>query len=209
MAVDPGTPGLLVTPSVVTVTTTAISGRLGLALPGWTTSVNPGAPAQASFSVDAAQLQSSMIAALSAPYVAAGSAPPSQVMWYDHDGSVLVSLSATTVTLLDGVVLVAFSLQSDQVTGQVIVALSVGTSASGMLVGTENRPRGLAQLVDRWGDPATAAAWSALLNVVQALAQQGGADGNGAAFIPASITATTAQLSVLPQARQAMDSTGS
>ncbi len=187
---------------------TAVTGRLGLAVPSWTTSVSPGTLAQNPFSVDAAQLQASMISSLSAPYAAAGSAPPGQVVWYDYDGSVLVNLSATTVTLLDGIVLVAFSLQSDQVTGQVIVSLSVGTSASGMLIGTESRARGLAQLADRWGGAATAAAWSALLDVAQGLAQQGGADGNGAAFIPASMTVTPAQLTVLPQARQAMDSAG-
>jgi hypothetical protein len=185
---------------------TVVTGRIGLAIPVWTTSVSPGTLAQAPFSVDAAQLQSSMISSLSAPYAAAGSVLPGQVVWQDHDGSVLVNLSATTVTLLDGVVLVAFSLQTDQATGQVIVPLSVGTGASGMLIGTESRPRGLAQLADRWGEAATAAAWSALLDVVQGLAQQGGADGNGAAFIPASATVTPAQLTVLPQARQAMDS---
>jgi len=187
---------------------TSATGRLGLAVPVWTTSVSPGTLAQTPISLDAAQLQSSMISSLSAPYAAAGSALPGQVVWYDYDGSVLVNLSATTVTLLDGVVLVTFSLQSDQVTGQVIVPLSVGTGTSGMLIGTESQARGQTQLVDRWGETSTAAAWSALLDVAQALAQQGGADGNGAAFIPGSVTATPAQLTVLHQARQAMDSGG-
>lgn len=207
MAADPEEPDVLAPQSAIGLGAAAI-GRLGLALPNWTTSVSPGTLAQAPVSVDAAQLQSSMILSLSGPYAAAGSALPSQVTWYDHDGRVLVDLAATTVTLLDGVVLVAFSLQSDQATGQVIVPLSVGTGTSGMIVGTENRARGLEQLADRWGESATAAAWSALLDVAQGLAQQAGADGNGAAFIPASVTATPTQLTVLAQARQAMDSAG-
>ncbi len=207
MAAGPKEPDALAPQPELSLGTVGI-GRIGLAVPTWTTSVNPGTLAQSPFSVDGAQLQSSMISSLSAPYAAAGSAPPSQVVWYDYDGSVLVNLSATTVTLLDGVVLVAFSLQSDQVTGQVIVPLIVGTGASGMLIGTESGARGLTQLADRWGEAATAAAWSALLEVAQGLAQQGGADGNGAAFIPASITVTPTQLTVLPQARQAMDSAG-
>lgn len=185
------------------------AGRLGLSLPTWASDVSPGTPAQAPVTIDAAQLQSSMISALSAPYTAAGASPPAAVVWFDHDGEVTVNLASTTVTLLDGLVLVALALQSDQTgAGQVIVPLSVGTEANptGMLIGTENRPRGLLALVDRWGEAATAAAWSALLDVAQTVAQQGGADANGAPFIPVSITAATTGFAVLPQARQAMDS---
>lgn len=197
-------------PAVDVVTVGVVNvGRLGLSLPTWTTNVSPGATAQSSVTIDAAQLQSTMVSALSAPYAAAGASPPTEVAWFDYDGEVTVNLAATTVTLLDGLVLVALTLQSDQTgTGQVIVPLSVGTQASptGMLIGTENRPRGLLALVDRWGEAATAAAWSALLDVAQTLARQGGADANGAPFIPVSITAATTGLTVLPQARQAMDS---
>jgi hypothetical protein len=184
-------------------------GRLGITLPAWTTDVSAGATAQSSVTIDAAQLQSSMISALSAPYTSAGAAPPAEVAWFDYDGEITVNLAATTVTLSDGLVLVALTLQSDQTgAGQVIVPLSVGTQANptGMLIGTENRPRGLLALVDRWGEAATAAAWSGLLDVAQTLARQGGADANGAPFIPVSITAATTGFTVLPQARQAMDS---
>lgn len=184
-------------------------GRLGLSLPTWTTDVSPGATAQSSVTIDAAQFQLSMISALSAPYAAAGASPPAEVAWFDYDGEVTVNLAATTVALLDGLILVALALQSDQTgAGQVIVPLSVGTQANptGMLIGTENRPRGLLALVDRWGEAATAAAWNALLDVAQTLARQAGADANGAPFIPVSITAATTGFTVLPQARQAMDS---
>lgn len=199
------------TASTVAVGAIGTVGRLGLAPPNWTTVVSPGATAPAPVTIDAAQLQASMVAALPAPYAAAGATAPAQVVWYDHDGDVLVELSATTVSLQDGMVLVTFSLQSDQTgAGQITVPLSVGTPANptGMLIGTEIRPRGTVQLVDRWGQAATAAAWSALLDVARTLAQQGGADANGAPFIPVSITATSAELAVLPQARQAMDVAG-
>ncbi len=188
-----------------------ILGSIGLAPPTWTTNVSPGTAAQSPVTIDAAQLQASVISALSAPYADPGATPPAEVTWFDHDGEVMVNLAATTITLLDGLVLAALELSSDQTgTGQVIVPLGVGTPANptGMLVGTENRPRGLLQLVDRWGDAATAAAWSALLDVAQTLAQQAGADANGAPFIPASVTASTTAFAVLPQARQAMDSIG-
>jgi hypothetical protein len=206
---DPPRPDTAI--STVGVTSIDTIGRLGLSIPPWTTNVNPGATTQSPVAIDATQLQSSVTSALSARYAPVGASPPAQVIWFDHDGEVMVNLAATSVSLLDGLVLIALELTSDQTgLGQIVVPLSVGTPTNpvGMLIGTESRPRGLLQLVDRWGQAAIAAAWSALLDVAKTLAQQGGADPNGAPFIPSSITATSLEFSVLPQARQAMDSVG-
>jgi peptidoglycan hydrolase-like protein with peptidoglycan-binding domain len=182
-----------------------------LHLPTWVSPVAPGTVAPQPVTIDQPTLQSAMISALGTPYVPAGATPATQVQWFDHDGEVLVHLDATVVNLLSGLVLVALTLETDQTgAGQVTVPLTVGIPGqpTGLLVGTEVRPRGPLVLVDRWGESATAGAWKALLDVASTLARQGGADANGAPFIPAGMTATPLQFSVLPQSRHAMDSVG-
>ena len=185
--------------------------RSVLRLPTWASTVAPGTLAPQPITVDQPTLQAAIVSALATPYAPVGAAPPAQVVWFDHDGDVLVHIGATEVSLFDGLVLVALTLETDETgLGQLSVPLTVGTPAQpvGLVVGTELSPRGPSLLVDRWGEAATAAAWNALLDVAGHLAEQGGADSNGVPFIPASMTATPQQFAVTPQARQAMDSVG-
>jgi hypothetical protein len=180
-----------------------------LRLPTWVSPVAAGTLAPQPATIDQPTLQAAIISALGTPYAPPGGAPPTEVIWFDYDGEVLVHIGATVVSLGDGVVLVALTLEAQETgLGQLVIPLVVGTPAQpvGLVVGTETRPRGPSLLVDRWGEAATAAAWGALLEVARNLAQQGGADGNGAAFVPAAMTATAQQFAVLTQARQAMDS---
>jgi hypothetical protein len=185
---------------------------LNLPIPSWFTQSNPGSVA-GPITVSAAQLQTSIIAALGSRYAPPGGTAPLEVVWYDHDGEVLFIISDTVVNLMDGLVLVALTLQTDQTgQGQVTVPLGVGTTSQpvGMTVASELRPRSPTPLlVDRWGDAATAAAWGALLDVAKTLAEQAGADSNGAPYVPAAMSAATTGFTVTPQARQAMDSVGS
>jgi hypothetical protein len=130
------------------------------------------------------------------------------VIWYDHDGEVLVHLDQTVVALDDGVVLVALTLETDQTgTGQLTVPLVVGTRqfAAGLLVMTESRPRGPVALVDRWGDSAVAVAWRGLVDATHALALQAGVDAFGARLVPGAISTDGKTLTVVPQARHALD----
>jgi hypothetical protein len=154
------------------------------------------------------QLQPLLIASLGSVYVATDASPPPQVIWYDHDSEVLVHLDRTVVELDDGLVLVALTLETDQTgVGQLAVPLSIGSAqlAAGLVVVTESRPRGPAALVDRWGDAAVAAAWRALLDAVHSLALPAGVDTSGARLIPGAISCDGKSLSVVPQARHAID----
>jgi hypothetical protein len=185
---------------------------LNLPIPAWFTQSTPGSVA-GPITVSAAALQTSIIAALGSRYAAPGGTAPQQVVWYDHDGEVLFTIGDTVVNLMNGLVLVALTLQTDQTgPGQVTVPLGVGTPSQpvGMTVATELRPRSpIPLLVDRWGDAATAAAWGALIDVAKTMAEQAGADSNGAAYVPGAMSATSTGFTVTPQARQAMDSVGS
>jgi hypothetical protein len=159
-------------------------------------------------SVTAQQLQPLIIAALGTQSVAVDQPAPSEVVWYDHDGEVLVDLGRTLVRLLPGVVLVALMMETDQTgAGQVVVPLSVGTpqQPAGLLVATEGKPRGPVALVDRWGEAAVAATWSALLQAAHALALHSGIDTFGARLVPGAISTDGQTFSVLPQARHTID----
>ncbi len=154
------------------------------------------------------QLQQLLIGSLGSLYVAADVSPPPQVIWYDHDSEVLVHLDRTVVKLDDGLVLVALTLETDQTgAGQLTVPLSIGSAqqAAGLVAVTESRPRGPVALVDRWGDATIAAAWRALLDAVHALALQAGVDTSGARLVPGAVTCDGTTLSVVPQARHAID----
>jgi hypothetical protein len=169
--------------------------------------VPPGGLAQP-VTVTLEPLQSLLISSLGALYLAEDVNPPQQVIWYDHDSEVLVHLDRTVVRLDNGVVLVALTLESDQTgVGQLTVPLSVGSAqlAAGLVVVTESRPRGPAALADRWGDAVIAAAWRALLDAVHTLALQAGVDTSGARLIAGAISCDGQTLSVVPQARYAID----
>jgi hypothetical protein len=169
--------------------------------------VPPGALAPP-VSVTADQLLPLLTASLGSLYVAPDVSPPPQVIWYDHDSEALVHLDRTVVRLDDGLVLVALTLQTDQTgAGQLTVPLSVGSAQlpAGLVTVTESRPRGPAALADRWGGAAVAAAWRALLDTAHSLALQAGVDTSGARLVPGAVSCDGKTLSVLPQARHAID----
>jgi hypothetical protein len=172
--------------------------------------VKPILPGQAAppVAVPATAVEQLTIAALGSAYTTAGQPSLAQVIWQDGDGEVLVHLDQTKVVLFPGLVLVALTLETDETgSGQLVVPFAVGSPSSpaGLLAVTEERPRGPAQLVDRWGQAAIAAAWLALLDVAHGLALQSGVDTDGARLIPAAITTNGSVLSVIPQARHPGD----
>jgi hypothetical protein len=148
------------------------------------------------------------IAALGARYAAVGHPAAAQVIWQDADGEVLVHLDQTKVVMFPGLILVALTLETDETgKGQLVVPFAVGspTSPAGLLVATEQRPRGPDQLVDRWGESAIAAAWLALLDLAHGLALQSGVDADGSRLIPGAIVCDGTSFSVVPQARHQRD----
>lgn len=170
----------------------------------------PVPPGQAAppVTVPASAVRHLTIAALSSAYAAPGQPPPAKVIWQDGDGEVLVHLDQTMVEMFPGLILVALTLETDETgPGQLVVPFAVGSpgSPAGLLAVTEQQPRGPVQLVDRWGQAATAAAWLALLDVFHGLALQSGVDTNGARLIPGAISTDGSGLSVVPQARHPGD----
>ncbi len=171
------------------------------------TPVAPGATAPP---VDIRQgsVQRLTVAALGAAYVPTADTPPTEVIWHDHDGEVLVHLDRTQVVMFPGLVLIALTLESDQTgAAQLIVPFAVGSpeNPAGLIAVTEPRPRGPQALVDRWGQAAIAAAWQALLDVAHGLSLRAGVDQDGARLIPGALSTDGTALSVIPQARHAAD----
>ena len=126
------------------------------------------------------------------------------VIW-EHAGSeLLVHTGRTRIEVLDGVVLVGVTVESDQLgETEVVVPFAVGTAEqlAGMIATTERRPRGPDPLVDHWGDALIAAAWDALLAVAEELSSQIGVDETGSPLRPGALVAAAGTLSVVPQAR--------
>jgi hypothetical protein len=167
----------------------------------------PGATASP-IEITQTSVQTLTTAALGAAYVPAGDTPPTQVIWQDHDGEVLVHVDQTQVVMFPGLVLVALALESDETgAGQVIVPFAVGSPEipAGLVAVTEPNPRGPQTLVDRWGQSAIAAAWQALLDVAHGISLQVGVDQDGARLIPGALSTDGTTLSVTPQARHAAD----
>ena len=158
--------------------------------------------------VQASAVTGLTVAAIGARYAEPGQPPPAKVIWQDGDSEVLVHLDKTETVIFPGLVLVALTLEADETgPGQLVVPFAVGSpdSPAGLVAVTEARPRGPAQLVDRWGEAATAAAWLALIDVAHGMALQSGTDTAGARLIPGAISCDGSVLAITPQARQPAD----
>jgi hypothetical protein len=95
------------------------------------------------------------------------STAPAQVVWVDGGDEVLVHLDSTSTQIVDQTVLVSIDLESDQ-TGRtpLVVAFALPpTQEAGLVVATDEYPRGNGLLASRWGRAVQAAAWSAMLTL--------------------------------------------
>lgn len=103
-----------------------------------------------------------------------GSLPPTQVpskvVWVDHGDEVLVHLDSVKTKVVDGKLLVAIDLETDQ-TGRtpLVVTFALGgiNDPAGLVAVTEQYPRGNELLASRWGEALQAAIWSGLLDLAQ------------------------------------------
>jgi hypothetical protein len=151
--------------------------------------------------IDAASFQKLLVAAATQ-----GSSGP--IVWQQNQSELLVSPAQMTVKLDDGLVVVSIPVSCDQVQPALVqVPFAVGGKASpaGMIVATEEKPRGPEAIVGIWGEALVAFAWQAVLAVLTKIASKAGVDTDGAGLIPAAITAGTDGLHVLTQARQTFD----
>jgi hypothetical protein len=110
--------------------------------------------------------------------------PPKKVVWVDGGDSVLVHLDSTTTQIVGQTVLVSIDLESDQ-TGRtpLVVAFALpADDAAGLVVATDEYPRGNGLLASRWGAAVQAAAWSALLSLASDHAAERGLAPRGLAI---------------------------
>lgn len=99
---------------------------------------------------------------------AAASTTPAQVVWVDGGDEVLVHLDSTSTQIVGQTVLVSIDLECDQ-TGRtpLVVAFALpSTEQAGLVVATDEYPRGNGLLASRWGGAVQAAAWSAMLTLI-------------------------------------------
>ena len=139
-----------------------------------------------------------------------GAPLPDSVLWQDGADALLVDLVHSQVQLGDGQVTVVIPVRCDQLVrgvGQVRVLFAVGSPRrpAGMLAAASTHPEGPPVVVDRWGEPLTALAWQALLDLARAVAVHAGRDTDGAGLVPVALAASPDGLVVLPQARHPID----
>ena len=67
------------------------------------------------------------------------------------------------------------------------------------------RPDGPPLLVEQWGAVLVAAVYRAVLDIVSATAATAGVDTDGTALLPGAVSSDGERLTVIPQARHAID----
>ena len=130
------------------------------------------------------------------------------VIWTKDESELQVITGKVTVELSDGLILVNIPVTCDQAgsaTVQVPFAVGGPTSPAGMLVATEEHPRGPDAIIAVWSDALLAFAWKLLMSVATRSAAAAGTDTDGAGLIPAALTANADGVNVLTMARQAFD----
>jgi hypothetical protein len=129
-------------------------------------------------------------------------------VWVKDNSELLVLTGKVSVRLDDGLLVVTVPVSCDQ-TGDVPIQVpfAVGGEGqpAGMIIATEARPRGPAEIVDLWGEALTAFAWRTLLAVTTQSASDSGEDADRAGLIPAALTASGGGLRLATMARHAFD----
>jgi hypothetical protein len=140
--------------------------------------------------------------------VDAADAGGGDVIWVEGDDELLVHATRVRVVFREGIALVGIPVHTEQ-TGEVevVVPFALGSPDEplGLTAATEPTPRGPAELVEVWGDPFIATAWSALLRVAGGVAAGAGVDGHNLPLHPAALYAGREGLTVTPQARHSFD----
>jgi len=99
--------------------------------------------------------------------------PASAVVWLDGAAELLIRADAVRLACLDSLLLVGVPVFCEELgDAEVVVpfALAQPTAAGLLRAATETLPRGPAQIVERWGEEITGAAWEALVALADAVA---------------------------------------
>jgi hypothetical protein len=130
------------------------------------------------------------------------------VLLVDGESELLVDPARSRARIGDGLILVVLGVECDQ-TGpvEVTVPFAVGSDAAtaGMVMATEQVPRGPAVITVRWGEALVAMAWEALVAVTAGLSRHVGTDLDAAPLIPGALVAEPGSLTVVSQARHEAD----
>jgi hypothetical protein len=138
---------------------------------------------------------------------AAASSNQGVEVWTKDDSALVVATGKVTLNLADGLVIVQIPVWCDQIEATVQVPFAMGgaNTPSGMLVATEETPRGPDAIITGWSEALIAFAWKTLLTVVTQVAAATGKDQDGAGLIPAALTATPDGVRILTMARHPFD----
>jgi hypothetical protein len=133
------------------------------------------------------------------------------VLLVDGDSELLVDPGRSRVRVGEGIVLVVLAVECDQ-TGpaEVTVPFAVGSDggAAGMVMATEQVPRGPAIVTARWSEALVAMAWEALVAVTAGVSRHAGTDLDVAPLIPGALLAAPGSITLVPQARHETDRLG-
>jgi hypothetical protein len=152
--------------------------------------------------IAAASLQQLITAA------AAEGSTAGQQVWTNGPSELAVITGKIAVALDDGLVVVTIPVSCDQLSSasiQVPFAMGGKDTPAGIVVATEERPRGPALIVDLWGEALTAYAWRLLITLMHRVSLQSGVDQDGAGLVPIAFTAAKDGITVLPMARHTFD----
>jgi len=129
-------------------------------------------------------------------------------VWVDGDSELALHTANARVALVPGAILVGLAVECNQ-TGpvEVTVPFAIGgkDTTTGMVMSAPSRADGPPTVVDRWGSVLLAAAYRALLDVATAAAATAGVDRDGRALIPGAMSTDGSTLTIVPQARHAID----
>jgi hypothetical protein len=132
-------------------------------------------------------------------------------VWQNLDSEVAVHVQESRAALREGLVIAGLRMRCEEIEeSELVVPLAAGTEQepSGMVLVSEAVARGPDLLVDVWGESAVAACWAAVVEVARAVSAAAGRDRECGPLLPGAIFAADGQITVVPQARHAIDHGG-
>jgi hypothetical protein len=129
-------------------------------------------------------------------------------VWQNLDSEAAVHVQESRVALREGLVIAGLRMRCEEIDeSELVVPLAAGTEKepSGMVLVTETAARGHALLVEVWGEVAVASCWLALVEVARTVSAAAGEDRECLPLLPGAIYAGDGALTVIPQARHAID----
>jgi hypothetical protein len=132
-------------------------------------------------------------------------------VWRTLDSELYVEPREARVAVLDGLVLAGIPTRCVELGRiEMVVPVATGTEPepAGMVMAAETVARGPQLLVDIWGETLVAAVWIAFIDVCRSVAASAGEDRRCRPLLPGAVYAEPGRLTIVPQARHAVDWAG-